>query len=367
MAWKGKKSSSIRFVFRHMLRKKWKGLTRRVALKVRPWAARSPFLAAVYFTIFDGSFRREQQAALQGQLGFARSLVAPRGSSSMLRRSIHRIEKGLISRPRRTPFALDYVGKTVEIFERTVRAPGAINSPEQAWARDVLEQYFEVHEGEPAVQAIAARFQAVEQAVEAEAPNRAAARRPYRRGSSGVKVSFQSFLELCERRRSVRWFEPRRVPRELLLQAMRAARQAPSACNRQPFRFLVCDQEPLRSEAADLPPGVAGFQHNFPVVIAVVGQLRYYQELRDRHLIYVDASLATMAFVLALETLGLASCCINWPDIEACEVRAAETLGLAADERPVMFLAVGYADPEGEVPYSEKVPAEDLLVFKAAR
>ena len=63
----------------------------------------------------------------------------------------------------------------------------------------------------------------------------------------------------------------------------------------------------------------------------------------------------------------IGSCCINWPDIEECEVRATETLGLAADERPVMFLAVGYADSEGEVPYSEKVPAEDILVFKAGR
>lgn len=350
-----------------MLRNRWRRFRQRVALKLRPVAARRPVLAALYFTLFDESFRREQQSVLAGQLRFAASLKDPRESSSMLRRSIHRIEKGLISRPRRTPFGLDYVGEAVEIYARAAASPGSLNLPEQAWARDVLEEYFTVHADEVALQSVAARFRAAADLAAAAAPNRAPARRPYARGREQASVSFEGFLALCERRRSVRWFEPRAVPRDLLLQAMRAARQSPSACNRQPFRFLVCDRDPLRGKAADLPPGVAGFQHNFPVVIAVVGQLRYYQELRDRHLIYVDASLATMSFILALETLGLASCCINWPDIEECEVRAAQTLGLDADERPVMFLAVGYADAEGEVPYSEKVPAEDLLVFKTER
>ena len=37
-----------------------------------------------------------------------------------LRRNIHRLEKGLVSRPRRHVFALDYIGSTVTRFERAV-------------------------------------------------------------------------------------------------------------------------------------------------------------------------------------------------------------------------------------------------------
>ena len=70
-----------------------------------------------------------------------------------------------------------------------------------------------------------------------------------------------------------------------------------------------------------------------------------------------------MAFVLALETLGLGSCCINWPDIEERERAAASLLKLESDERPVMFLAVGYPEATGLVPYSEKRPPEELCRF----
>jgi nitroreductase len=345
------------------IKKRLSRIHQRVAVRLRPLAARRPFLASLYFVVFDRGFRREQQAALQGQLAFAKNLVEPCSSSSLLRRSIHRIEKGLISRPRRVPFAVDYVGATVDVYARAAARANVLNAPEMAWAYDVLSAYFELHADQPEVQEASTRFRALAAPKEVQPPNRAAARKPYARGEQKSGVTFDDFLKLCELRRSVRWFQKRAVPRELLLRAMQAARQSPSACNRQPFRFLAFDQEPLRTETADLPPGVAGFQHNFPVVIAVVGRMRYYQEYRDRHLIYVDASLATMSFVLALETLGLSSCCINWPDIEECEVRAAATMKLAADERPIMFVAVGYADPSGEVPYSEKVPADDLIVF----
>ncbi len=74
-----------------------------------------------------------------------------------------------------------------------------------------------------------------------------------------------------------------------------------------------------------------------------------------------DASLAAMQFMLALETLGLASCPINWPDIEPLERRMDRELGLPPHLRPVMLIALGYPDPKGGVPYSAKKGADLLL------
>jgi nitroreductase len=68
-----------------------------------------------------------------------------------------------------------------------------------------------------------------------------------------------------------------------------------------------------------------------------------------------------MQFMLALETLGLASCSINWPDMEARERKAAALLQLAPYERIVMLMAVGYPDPAGLVPHSEKKSVEEML------
>jgi nitroreductase len=76
---------------------------------------------------------------------------------------------------------------------------------------------------------------------------------------------------------------------------------------------------------------------------------------------YIDASLAAMQFMLALETLGLASCPINWPDVESLEQQMAVALDLPWHLRPVMLIALGYPDPTGGVPFSAKKPSESLL------
>jgi nitroreductase len=76
----------------------------------------------------------------------------------------------------------------------------------------------------------------------------------------------------------------------------------------------------------------------------------------------VDASLAVMPFMMALETLGLSSSPINWPDFEPLERKMQKTLHLEDDERVIMLIAVGYADPEGLVAFSQK---KELDVFRS--
>ena len=70
-----------------------------------------------------------------------------------------------------------------------------------------------------------------------------------------------------------------------------------------------------------------------------------------------------MAFLLALEAQGLSSCCLNWPDLEPKERRMAKLLGLAADERVIMLIALGYPDPQGLVAYSQKRPLAELRSY----
>jgi nitroreductase len=67
-----------------------------------------------------------------------------------------------------------------------------------------------------------------------------------------------------------------------------------------------------------------------------------------------------MSFLFALETLGLSSCVINTPGTEGSEQRLSDELGLASYERPVMLIALGYPDPAGLVPYSQKKHLDDI-------
>ena len=111
---------------------------------------------------------------------------------------------------------------------------------------------------------------------------------------------------------------------------------------------------------AAIPFGAAGYGHQIPALAVLVGRLDHYFSPRDRHVIYVDGALAAMGFMYALETLGLSSSVINWPDFEPLEAKMQATLGLDYHERVIMLIAIGHADPEGLVPYSQKKPL-DLL------
>jgi nitroreductase len=70
-----------------------------------------------------------------------------------------------------------------------------------------------------------------------------------------------------------------------------------------------------------------------------------------------------MSFIYALESLGLSSCCVNWPDIPEREARMAELLDLMPYERPIMCIAIGYPDPEGAVPFSHKRATHEIVRF----
>ena len=71
--------------------------------------------------------------------------------SYTLRRNTHRLEKEIISRPRRDVFATDYIGETVEHFVAGARRCDGHFEPasELAWSRDVLVEYFAIAGASP--------------------------------------------------------------------------------------------------------------------------------------------------------------------------------------------------------------------------
>jgi len=316
------------------------------------FGANSHAWARVHYAIFSPSFGREQHAFLAGRCAYEATLKAPSGTLALLRRNVHRLEKGLLMKPRRVPFALDYITETVSAYVGAANSQhGGIDTEEMAWAGDVLVAYFSAHDGESRVAQLAEAFHA---SLKRNTCSSVTPRIPYLRDLSAPSVSYEALASLAKRRRSVRWFLQQPVERELIDKAIELGAQAPSACNRQPFEVRIFDNKELVQKVIDIPYGLAGYGHQVPVVAVVVGQQRHFFDERDRHLIYIDASLAVMGFLFALETLGLSACCVNWPDIESKETAMAALLDLSPDERPVMCLAIGYPDPDGMVAASTK-------------
>lgn len=318
--------------------------------------SRSRVLTAVYF-MFRGTFYHEQRSVLCG-LAKHHELEG-RGAAPRHRlvRGVHRIEKGLSMRDRRDVFAESYVGDVVADLESEW-----CDDPDRQlrWAVDVLVEYFGVVSRTDAIERAAERFEAFLDAVDYEPGDRV----PYpRRDVPEAPVSQAELQQLARRRTSTRWFEQRPVPRDALDDALRVARQSPSACNRQSWEFRFFDEPELVEDVASLAIGANGYDDNIPCLAVLVGKQRAYNNDRDKHVIYIDASLAAMALQFSLEAQGLASCCINWPAIPRNQRRMAERLDLDRDESVVMLMAIGYPDPDGTIPYSAKKPVEELRSF----
>ncbi|MVM32535.1 nitroreductase [Spirosoma sp. HMF4905] len=311
----------------------------------------TPFVSSVYYLLFSSNFRREERAVLAGKVKHLKDSNKEKASMYTLIRNVHRLEKGLLMRPRREVFALDFIGETMNNFQTLYRPESCVENSQIKWAHDVLNEYFSVTGSHPALNAERERFNKITASPERPKPTSI----PYQRiETNKPSISYDSFYKLTKYRRSVRWFQDKKVPHELLDKAILAANQAPTACNRQPYSFRIIDEAEMLDRIVKIPMGTKGYSQNIPMMVVVVGHLDAYFDERDRHLIYIDSSLAAMSLILALETLGLGSCIINWPDIEVKELQMQKILKLENYQRPIMCIAIGIPDSEGMVAYSEK-------------
>src|SRR5690554_6681451 len=317
-------------------------------------------LSASFYYFMNGDFANEHIAVLKGRRAYHESLKDIGESCALLRRNTHRLEKGLIMKPRREVFAEGFIGETVNCYKNAIQST-KLSESEKKWATDVLDEYFAIVGSTKEIDKAKSMYLSARMEVNASCQVGGALScqggqfKPYSyQALPETRIHFDELQELFIRRRSVRWYQDKHVPLELVQRAANIASLAPSACNRQPYRFAFCNDKQKAVEIAKCAGGTSGFAENLPSIIAIVGDLSAYPYERDRHLIYIDGSLAAMQLMLALETLGLSSCSINWPEVDSSERKLRNIISLKDYERVVMLLAVGYADEQGGIPYSQK-------------
>ena len=154
-------------------------------------------------------------------------------------------------------------------------------------------------------------------------------------------------LEAIRTRRSIRAYTPQPVPEELIEKLLRAAMQAPSAGNQQPWQFVVVTERArLDALTKVLPYGQMLLQA--PLAVAVCGDLSH--ETSKGYWVQ-DCSAATQNLLLAVHGLGLGAVWIGtYPRDD--RVRAVQAqLGLPETVIPLCVVAIGY-------PAEKKVPVE---------
>jgi len=195
------------------------------------------------------------------------------------------------------------------------------------------------------------------------------------------------FYADIKRRRTVREFSDRPVPRDIIDTALRAAGTAPSGANLQPWHFAVVSGPDTKKKirqaaeaeerefyahrasaewlAALAPLGTDDqkpFLEKAPYLIAVF--LQKFGELPDgrkvKHYYPAESTgLATGILITALHTAGLATLTHTPSPMKFLN----EILGRPKSERPFLLLVVGYPADDARVPDIERKSLEEFTSF----
>ena len=130
-----------------------------------------------------------------------------------------------------------------------------------------------------------------------------------------------NFFDLVSKRQSDRGYLDKKVDRELIEKIIEGARLAPSACNAQPWKFIVVDDENKKQSLVkglyDPLVGLNKFAIEAPVFIVVVGEKRNLvsgigQKIKGMDYTSLDIGIACEHICLGAAELGLGTCMMGW-------------------------------------------------------
>jgi nitroreductase len=162
------------------------------------------------------------------------------------------------------------------------------------------------------------------------------------------------FSQLITARYSVRAYRPDPIPDEALQQVLEAARLAPTAANRQPFRLIVVSTRGREQELQRIYSRRWFTQAPLIICLCAVAGEAWVRE-DGRNYCDVDGAIAFDHLVLAAANLGLGTCWIAHFDVYA----AREILHVPPDAEPLLFTPLGY--PADEPKAKKRRPLAELV------
>lgn len=198
----------------------------------------------------------------------------------------------------------------------------------------------------------------------------------------------EAYYQEMRRRRTIRQFSDRPVPRQVLEACLRTAGTAPSGANMQPWKFVVVSDPDLKRQirrAAEqeehefytrrappewlealAPLGTdehKPYLERAPYLIAVFVE-RYRQRSDGQQLKHYYAvesvGIATGVLISALHHAGLASLTHTPSPMGFLN----QILERPENEKPFLLLVVGYPDEEAVVPRISKKRLDEFVVFR---
>lgn len=176
---------------------------------------------------------------------------------------------------------------------------------------------------------------------------------------------YTDFLKLVMARQSDRSFDrSRTIEADKLERILEAARLAPSACNAQPWKFVVVTDSELAMNVGKATAGLGmnKFAKDAPVHILIVEESANISSLlgskvKNKHFPLIDLGITTAHLTLAAESEGLGSCILGWFD----EKEIKKLTGIPASKRLLLDIIIGY--PAKEKRKKIRKPKEKVISY----
>ncbi|MEM1569510.1 MAG: nitroreductase family protein [Candidatus Bathyarchaeia archaeon] len=176
-------------------------------------------------------------------------------------------------------------------------------------------------------------------------------------------------FEAIRTRRSIRVYEDKPVEEEKLRKVLEAARLAPSAGNRQPWRFIVVTdpkvKEELRLTKEKLRPPPREPLRGPPrdpirsAPVIVVGCALPGESFPGTDFWKIDVAIALQNLVLVAWEQGLGTC---WVGVFHEEGEVKKVLGLPEEARVVAMITLGYPAEKKE-PVTDRKPLDEIVRY----
>ncbi len=167
-------------------------------------------------------------------------------------------------------------------------------------------------------------------------------------------------------RRSIRKYEERSVPREVIDELLSAAVMSPSAMNKQPWEFVVVTDRNVIKELSDRVKkklGTLGYLQRFAEKMTSREDLVFYgaplliivtapknSQWAGVNMSIIDCAILSQTMALAGHSIGLGSCFIGFAFLLNDDPDAIRTLGIAEDRTIAAPLIFGYPAETKEIP-----------------
>jgi nitroreductase len=156
------------------------------------------------------------------------------------------------------------------------------------------------------------------------------------------------FLKLAQLRQSDRAYTNQPVEHNKIMRCVEAARLAPSACNSQPWTFIVVDDPETKNKVADATSNrllpLNHFTKQAPVQVVLVQERpRVISSIggaiKNKKYHLMDIGIAAEHFCLQATSEGLGTCLLGWFD----EKKVKSILGIPDSKRPLLIITLGYS------------------------